>query len=82
MNPPPNIVGNVEHQDDGSVRFTKGWSKSWAAVGRAFGSTCRHRRIKSRAQLERDWGMGGRSPLPILNNAGNCCTERTFHQDQ
>lgn len=52
------------------------------AVERACGLTSRQWRVKSRASMERDSGMGGRSPLPILNNAAVCCTERIFDQAQ
>ena len=51
---------------------TNGWSNSWLAVGRSFGLTCRHLRMKSRASLDKESGTRGGLPLPIINNACIC----------
>ena len=53
--------------------FTKGWSISWAAVGRAAGSRCKQSFRKLFASEERLSGISGMSLLfPILNIAATC----------
>ena len=64
--------GEGSPQEVGTGLFTNGCSISWAAVGRSLGLTCKHLRIKSRASLDTESGIGGSSPLPILNNACIC----------
>ena len=58
--------------DTWSGRLTKGWFKSSAAVDRTLWSAFRHLSKKSRASLERELGIGGLSPFPILNIAAIC----------
>lgn len=55
-----------------------GWFDSWAAVGRLLGLTCKHLRMKSRASLDRDSGIGGGSPLPIRNIACICSDRKIY----
>jgi len=53
--------------------LTKGWSISWAAVGRAAGSRCKQSFRKLFASGERWSGISGMSLLfPILNIAATC----------
>ena len=53
--------------------LTKGWSISWAAVGRAAGSRCKQSFRKLFASEERWSGISGMSLLfPILNIAATC----------
>jgi hypothetical protein len=59
-------------EDELGRLLRNGWSDSWTAVGRLLGLTCKHLRMKSRASLDRDSGMGGGSPLPIRNIACIC----------
>jgi hypothetical protein len=52
--------------------FTNGCSNSLDADGLSSGFGFTHRLIKSRASLERVFGIAGDSPLPILYRACAC----------
>lgn len=72
----PLLLEETKPVEDGSSLFINGWLSRSMAEGRLSGTTCRHFLMKSRASLDKELGIGGGSPRPILKIACVCHIKR------